>query len=184
MWATVKRALAFALFAMMPVFFFLHLGPGIWDDFMLQRSGLEPAQGARVYSAWCKPAQVVFSNCDVRIEVEGRKESVRLEFTAMAGYLGKYQPAALRSVADPERLTSSLNIEALRSRMIAFALLFGGTLWMFGFMVWVNVRDRVKARMESNTASSHVVVASSPVASAHRRTGSVVRAGAFGRRPR
>lgn len=175
MWEKVKRALAFAMFAMMPVFFAWYLGPGLWADIELQRSGLVPAEHARVYSAWCKPSQIVFSKCEVRIEFEGREDSVEIEFIAMAGYLGKYQARALQSVTDPTRLTTTLNIEALASRGIAFALLFGGSLWLFGFLVWVNVRERLAASATSVPVSANVRAA---------RTGSVVRASAFGRKPR
>lgn len=171
MWERIKRALAFVMFAMMPVFFFFLLGPGIWADFTMQSGGLVPAENVRVDSAWCKPSQIFFSDCDVRLEVAGQDKPVELEFMAMAGYIGKYEPKALRSVAEPARFTSSLNIDALRSRIIAFIVLFGGTLWMFGVVVWINVRDRLRAPVPQ--------VAPSVVRS---RSGSVVRANSFGRR--
>lgn len=134
MWESIKIKLGIVFFAMMPVFFLSHLGPGLWDDLMLKRTGLMQAEQARVYSAWCKPSQVIFSTCSIRIEVEGQGRPIELEFTAMAGYLGKYQPKALRSDTNPMRFTTSLNIEALWSRFFAFALLVGATTWLFGLM--------------------------------------------------
>ncbi len=158
--AWIKSAFGLLIFTSMPVLFYFHLGPVLWADFSLERDRLVPISEARV-SAWCKPAPIIFSKCDVRIEVDGRPEPVRFEFTAMSGYLGKY-PAV-----------------ALRSRVFAFLVLFGGSVWLPAFLVWVNVCDWLKDWEQA--AAGSPPSATRTVRASPRQAGSVVQVSSFDR---
>lgn len=144
----------------MPVLFYFHLCPVLWADFSLERDRLVPISEARV-SAWCKPAPIIFPKCDVQIGVDGRPEPVRFEFTAMFGYLGKY-PAV-----------------ALRSRVFAFLVLFGGSVWLPAFLVWVNVCDWLKDWEQA--AAGSPPSATRTVRASPRQAGSVVQVSSFDR---
>ncbi len=158
--AWIKSAFGLLIFTSMPVLFYFYLGPGLWADFSLERDRLVLISEARV-SAWCKPAPIIFSKCDVRIEVDGRPEPVRFEFTAMFGYLGKY-PAV-----------------ALRSRVLAFLVLFGGSVWLQAFLVWVNVRDWLKDWEQA--AAGSPPSATRTAKASPRQAGSVARVSSFDR---
>ncbi len=97
----------------------------------------------------------------------------------MAGYVGKYPAVALTSAADPERLTTSPNIEA--SVGCSRSQLCSAEVWHPGFGLWVQVRHWSKASAERASSPAAVVCDAAVTAAAHRR-GSVVRAPTFGRR--
>lgn len=143
---TIKTVLSFMFLTAMPVFFAWYLGPGLWSDLTIRSQGAVAAHNAKVVSAWCKPSQIIFADCDVVVQVEGAPARLELDFLAFAGRIGRQEATALRSASDPALVTTSLNLDALTSRLLAFVALMATMLGLLGLGLWVHVTDWLKSR--------------------------------------
>ncbi|MCC0006828.1 MAG: hypothetical protein H6876_01715 [Hyphomicrobiaceae bacterium] len=177
----LKIVFAILFFAACTAVFVATIGAELWEDLAIRREGAVPAADARIASVHCRQKKLIFSECDIRIEVDGQRRPLHVDFTALAGYSGSPQTTAVRSAAVPSRITSSLNIEALDSRMIAFALLCGLSLGfvIIGLAVLFRGRSAAVGQADVATQAGLPRVTSTP---SSRRKGSVQRASSFWRR--
>lgn len=131
-------------------------GPGIWRDLGVRSAGYVEAEGARVVTAWCKPSQVVFSTCDVSVEVAGEAKLRSFDFLALGGLIGRYQAKVVHRVAQPQLLTTTMALEHLPRRVAALLGLEATFLGLLAFGIRIRLRERAEKRTAASRATSPV----------------------------